>query len=236
MAQPPGYEHSQFFDHVCRLHKAIYGLKQVPRPWYSRLYEKLVSFGFLNSKSDSSLFIYNEGGVRLFVLIYVDDIIITGSHASSVESFICTLDDDFSLKDLGELNYFLGVETTKVSDGLFLSQRRYIFNLLERTKMSEAKPVSLPMSTSTSLSKFDSTTFDDPHLYRSTVGTLQYLSLTRPDISFTINKVCQFMHHPSISHWAVAKRILCYLKNTIDHGLLLRCGSTSQLSIYSDAD
>ncbi|KAF5461242.1 hypothetical protein F2P56_021055 [Juglans regia] len=97
--------------------------------------------------------------------------------------------------------------------------------------MSEAKPVSSPMSTSTSLSKFDNTAFDDPHLYRSTVGALQYLSLMRPDISFAVNKVCQYMPHPSISHWATVKQILRYLQNTIDHGLLLHHGSTFQLSL-----
>jgi hypothetical protein len=123
----------------------------------------------------------------------VDDIIVTGPNSSSINSLISQLQQDFAVKDLGPLNFFLGVEAIQADQGLYLSQRRYIHDLLRKTNMHEAKPISSPMASSTSLSQFQGTPLSDPSSYRSTVGSLQYLSLTRPDIAFAINKVCQFM-------------------------------------------
>lgn len=142
----------------------------------------------------------------------------------------------FAIKDLGKLNYFLGVEVTPLKTGLLLSQRRYILDLLKRTNMLEAKSISFPMSSSSSLSAFDGDSMEDPLLYRSTVGSLQYLSLTRPDLAFAVNRMCQFMHKPSKLHWQAVKRILRYLKHTVSHGLLLTRLNTSTLEAFSDAD
>jgi hypothetical protein len=236
MSQPPGFVHPMYPDAVCLLKKALYGLKQAPRAWYHRFSSRLLELGFYGSKSDNSLFIYKSDSITIFALVYVDDIILTGSHTSAINELIHTLSRDFPMKDLGDLHYFLGVSVTRVTNGLHLSQSRYISDILTRTKMSTAKPISSPMAANSSLSKFSGSSFGDITLYRSTVGALQYLSLTRPDIAFAVSKVSQFMHDPRDIHWSAVKRILRYLKFTIDHGLLIRKCSSTQLFAYSDAD
>lgn len=196
MVQPPGFLHPSFPNHVCKLQKAIYGLKQAPHAWFSRLSTKLLQIGFVGSKADTSLFIYRTKTVTIYLLIYVDDIIITASDPAAITELLKLLSVDFAVKELGELHYFLGVEVNKVEAGLLLSQERYILDLLKKTKMHEAKPISSPMASSSSLSAFSGDPMEDPTLYRSTVGSLQYLSLTRPDLGFAVNRVCQFMHRP----------------------------------------
>jgi hypothetical protein len=151
------------------------------------------------------LFLYKAHGITIFVLIYVDDIIITSSHSGAISQLIQDLHSSFALKDLGRLHFFLGVEATWTTDGLHLSQQRYISDILSKTNMTLTKPISSPMSTSTTLSKLDGTSISDPTLYRSTVGSLQYLSLTQPDIAFAVNKVSQFMQDPRETHWSAVK-------------------------------
>jgi hypothetical protein len=141
-----------------------------------------------------------------------------------------------ALKDLGRLNFFLGVEAAWHPDGLHLSQQRYIHDLLTKTNMLLAKPISTPLSASTTLSRFEGSTITDPTSYRSTVGSLQYLSLTRPDIAFAVNKVSQFMQDPRDSHWSAVKHILRYLKSTISHTFCIHKNSSKQLTAYSDSD
>ena len=189
MSQPPGYKHSVYPNHVCKLQRAIYGLKQAPRAWFSRLSNKLLDLGFHGSRSDSSLFIYKTTSLTMFILIYVDDIIITASKPESIDDLLLSLTHDFAVKDLGNLNFFLGIEVLSNPHGIILSQHRYIIDLLHRTKMSEAKPITTPMASTTSLSAFEGELFPDLTLYRSTIGALQYLALTRPDIAFTVNKL-----------------------------------------------
>jgi hypothetical protein len=172
----------------------------------------------------------------MYLLIYVDDIIIVSSVPTAIDELLQLLSIDFAVKDLGKLQYFLGIEVIPVKDGLLLSQQRYIRDLLSKTNMTEAKPVSSPMSSSAVLSAFTGDPMEEPSLYRSTVGSLQYLSLTRPDLAFAVNRVCQLMHHPTKLHWQAVKRILRYLKCTITHGLLLQKTSTTSLQAYSDAD
>jgi len=236
MAQPPGFQHPQYPTAVCKLRKAIYGLKQAPRAWFSRLSAWLIDLKFTSSKSDSSLFIYKAHGVTIFVLIYVDDIIITGSHSMAITQLINDLHSSFALKDLSRLNFFLGVEATWHQDGLHLSQQRYINDLLTKTNMLLAKPISTPLSASTILSRFEGSTITDPTLYRSTVGSLQYLSLTRPDIAYAVNKVSQFIQDPRESRWSAVKRILRYLKSTISYYFCIYKNSSKQLTAYSDSD
>jgi len=236
MAQPPGFQHPFYPTAVCKLHKALYGLKQAPRAWFSHLNAKLLELKFQSSKADSSLFTYKAKGIIIFVLIYIDDIIITSSNTTTISQLISALHSSFALKDLGPLHYFLGVEATWYEDGLHLSQQCYIHDILTKTNMLPVKPVSTPMSASTTLSQFDGSTITDTTLYRSTVGSLQYLSLTRPDIAFAVNKVSQFMQDPRDSHWFAVKRILCYLKSTIDHTFCIHKNSSRQLTAHSDSD
>jgi hypothetical protein len=211
-------------------------LKQAPRAWFSRLSSRLLELGFQGSRADTSLFIFGHGATTIFILIYVDDILVASPNSALIDRLISKLQGDFPIKDLGRINYFLGVEVIHAPHGLFLSQRKYILDLLQKTNMLTAKTVTSPMSSSTTLSRFDGEAFDDPSLYRSIVGSLQYLSLTRPDVSFAVNKVCQFLQRPTIPHWTTVKRILRYLKHTLFHGLYIRRNSAHQLHAFSDAD
>jgi len=221
MQQPPGYVDSAHPNYVCRLDKALYGMKQAPRAWYARLCNKLIQLGFVPSKADTSLFYYNKGGYTLFVLVYVDDIIVASSSPTAIAALLKDLQADFALKDLGDLHYFLGIEVKRVEDGLIMSQQKYASNILLRAGMSNCKPVNTPISISDQLNVNDGDKLgpDDSSKYRSLVGALQYLTLTRPDICFAVNKVCQFLHAPTMVHMSVVKRILWYLKGSWNTGL-----------------
>ncbi|KAL5557093.1 hypothetical protein UlMin_039329 [Ulmus minor] len=132
----------------------------------------------------------------LLILIYVDDIIITGSNKVEIEKLVVVLNNSFSLKDLGQLSYFLGIEVKVVNGGLQLSQRRYIEDLLQKTKMDNARPLPIPMISSLKLTSDEGDPIENATEYRSIVGALQYITITRPEISFSVNKVCQFMQSP----------------------------------------
>jgi histone deacetylase 1/2 len=233
MRQPPGHVDSSRMDYICKLDKALYGLKQAPRAWYARLSSKLQDLGFYASKADMSLFFYNKGGVTIFMLIYVDDIV-----DKAVDSLLHDLGLAFALKDLGELHYFLGIEVKKVCDGIVLSQEKYANDLLARLHMKACKSVDTTLSTSEKLSLTDGDLLssEDSTRYRSIVGALHYITLTRPDICYSVNKVCQFLHAPTTVHWTAVKRILRYLKGTILVGLRLSKSESILVSAFSDAD
>jgi histone deacetylase 1/2 len=220
--------------------QALYGLKQAPRAWYDRLTQALILFGFQPSKCDPSLFVYNHKGVTLYVLVYVDDILLTGSSSSLLHSLISKLNSQFALKQMGKPDYFLGIEVQHLSNGnMLLTQSKYIRDLLHRANMAEAKGINTPMVSSLKLSKFGTDSLPDPHEYRSIVGALQYVTLTRPEIAFCVNKVCQFLSNPLMTHWQAVKRILRYLLHTCHHGLLLQPSaavSKFSISAYSDSD
>nr|CAN61640.1 hypothetical protein VITISV_021909 [Vitis vinifera] len=235
MEQPPGYTDPQFPQHVCRLKRALYGLKQAPRAWFHRFSSFLLKHGFHSSQADSSLFFYHSSLGTVYLLLYVDDMIITGSTPSLVHTFITRLSNEFSMKDLGDLHYFLGVEVQANEKGLFLSQTKYALDLLQRASMIDAKPISTPFVVGQHLSA-EGTLFSDPTLFRSLAGALQYLTITRPDLSFSVNSIFQFMHAPTEDHFRALKRILRYVKGTAHHGLQLHKQSTRDLLGYSDAD
>jgi hypothetical protein len=174
----------------------------------------------------------------MLMLVYADDIIVVSSHNDAVQKLLQDIKQDFVLKDLGNLNYFLGIEVTQVSGGIIPSQEKYASDLLKKVGMFDCKTVNTPMSTSEKLSLHEGDTLgkNDATQYRSVVGVLQYLTLTRPDISFTIKKVCQFLHSTTTVHGAAVKRILRYFKACTKLGLKY-CKSNSMLvSANSDAD
>ncbi|XP_041009156.1 uncharacterized mitochondrial protein AtMg00810-like [Juglans microcarpa x Juglans regia] len=236
MKQPLGFVNTDFPLHVCKLNKSIYSLKQAPRAWFAKLSDGLLTLGFRCSSADSSLFIFRIGSDCIYLLIYVDDILVTGSSSLLISQFIASLSKYFPVKDLGLLHYFLGIEVHRTSSGLFLSQTKYITDLLKRTNMHNCKAVSTPMSSSEKLTVLDGCTYEDPQWYRSVVGSLQYLAFTRLDISFAVNRVCQFMHNPRLPHWSAVKRILRYLNNTRQLGLSFSSSSSIKLTAFSDAD
>jgi hypothetical protein len=228
MKQPPGFVSSQFSSYYCKLDKALYGLKQASRVWYSRLSDKLQSLGFSPSKTDISLFHYKKGLITMFLLVYVDDIIIASSSSDATAA----------LKDLGHLHYFLGIEVTRSADSLFLSQQKYTTDLLQRAGMMRCKPAPTPLSSSTKIATHDGVHLsrEDGTKYRSIVGALQYLTLTRSDISFSVNKVCQYLQAPTSVHWTAVKRILRFLKHTISFAFVIRRSSSTMASVFFYAD
>ncbi|KAA8528866.1 hypothetical protein F0562_036221 [Nyssa sinensis] len=211
MVQPPGFKDPFQPHHVCQLRKAIYGLKQAPRAWYTALKTTILQLGFHNSQADPSLFIYTKGSILCYFLVYVDDLLLTGNDSSFVASIIQQL-------------------------GLFLSQHKYVRDLLSTTSMSGAKDVSTPLSTSQSLHLFDGTPPINSSKFCRVIDRLQYLSLTHPDISFTVNKLSQFMHKPTTTHSTTTKRLLRYLKQTIFHGIQITKAGSLVSTTYSDSD
>jgi hypothetical protein len=218
------------------LRKSLYGLKQAPRTWFHRFTTLISSIGFLASKSDSSLFILKHGSSLAYLLLYVDDIILTANTTTLLHSVINSLNREFSMSDLGDIHHFLGINVHRTRAGLFLSQQQYALEILERANMLNCNPIPTPIDTKSKISAHDGSRVSDPTLYRSLVGALQYLTLTRPDISYAVQQVCLFMHDPRESHLQLVKRILRYVKGTSHFGLQLHRSSTHELVAYSDAD
>jgi hypothetical protein len=194
MEQPLGFIDPTHSDYVCRLHKSIYGLKQAPRAWFTRLSTALLELGFLGSQVDHSLFTYHVGTTHIFLLIYVDDIIVTSNYARSLDWLVDKLQANFAMKDLGPLHYFLGIQAIRTTNGLHLRQSKYAMDLLDRTHMDAAKPYGAPCLAGSKMSRFDGELLSDPTDYRHVVGALQYATLTRPDLAYSVNQLCQHMH------------------------------------------
>ncbi|KAJ9552360.1 hypothetical protein OSB04_016405 [Centaurea solstitialis] len=235
MEQPPGFVDSQYPNHVCRLKKALYGLKQAPRAWFQRLSSFLTQLGFTCSRADTSLFVFRRNSCILYLLVYVDDIILTGNNNDFIAQFVSRLHKEFAIKDLGKLSYFLGLEASYTNDGLFLTQAKYAHDILSRAGLLDTKPVSTPLTTSSQLVSHGDA-FSDPTLYRSLVGALQYLTITRPDLSYAVNQVSQFFHAPTVNHFQAVKRILRYVKGTLSFGLTFKRSPNISVVAYSDAD
>ncbi|KAK1695760.1 hypothetical protein QYE76_012457 [Lolium multiflorum] len=219
--QPPGFVDASRPEHVCRLHKSLYGLKQAPRAWYQRFAAYIATMGFVASVTDTSLFVLRSGHDTAYLLLYVDDIIITASTTALLQRLLSMLHSEFSMKDLGDLHYFLGIAVTRSSSGLFLSQKQYATDVLQRAGMAECHPSTTPVDTQAKLSASDGDPLPDGTEYRSLAGALQYLTLTRPDISYAIQQICLHMHAPRTSHMALVKRVLRYVRGTMDFGLHL---------------
>jgi len=191
--------------------------------------------GFIEAKSDTSLFVYRHGADAIYLLLYVDDIVLTASSPAILQRTIQALQQEFSMKDLGELHHFLGMHVQRCGSGLLLSQRQYMLDTLDRAGMVECKPCSTPVDTNPKLAA-DGPPVQDASDFRSLAGALQYLTFTRPDIAYAVQQVCLHMHDPREPHLAALKRILRYIQGTLHLGLLLRPPSQGELTVYSDAD
>ena len=236
MHQPLGFRDPQHPDYVCRLRKSLYGLKQAPRAWYQRFADYVSTIGFRHSTSDHSLFIYQRGSDMAYILLYVDDIILISSSHDLRKSIMALLASEFAMKDLGPLSYFLGIAVTRHAGGLFLSQSTYASDIIARAGMASCKPSATPVDTKQKLSTSAGTPYDDPTLYRSLAGALQYLTFTRPDISYAVQQVCLHMHAPCTYHMLALKRILRYVQGTLQFGLHLYPSPVEKLISYTDAD
>ncbi|RVW61630.1 Retrovirus-related Pol polyprotein from transposon RE1 [Vitis vinifera] len=176
---------------VCRLRRSLYGLKQSPRAWFSRFSSVVQEFGMLRSTADHSVFYHhNSLGQCIYLVVYVDDIVITGSDQDGIQKTKATSFTHFQTKDLGKLKYFLGIEIAQSSSGVVLSQRKYALDILEETGMLDCKPVDTPMDPNVKLVPGQGEPLGDPGRYRRLVGKLNYLTITRPDISFPAKVYC----------------------------------------------
>ncbi|XP_024172100.1 uncharacterized mitochondrial protein AtMg00810-like [Rosa chinensis] len=237
MTQPPGFIDPSQPSYVCKLNKALYGLKQAPRAWFHRMTSFLLSVGFVQSLADSSLFIFRHGVHTIYFLLYVDDIVVTGCDNQLLQGFIAGLGRGFDIKDLGPLHYFLGLQVSSHNNGLHISQLKYAHDLLVKHDMLLSQPVSTPMFAKANLTATEGESLANPTTFREIVGSLQYLTITRPDIAFAVNSISQFMSQPHAPHLIAAKRILRYIKGTLDHGLsFIPQRQPVHLSAYSDAD
>jgi hypothetical protein len=214
----------------------LYELKQAPRVWYSRFATYLTTLGFIEAKSDTSLFIFRLSSDTVYLLLYVDDIILTTSGTELLRRTTSVLQRKFTMKDLGPLHHFLGITVERRPDGLFLHQRTYTLDILKRAVMADCKPCTTPVDLQAKLAGDSGAPVEDASLFRSITVALQYLTFTRPDITYVVQQICLHMHDPRKPHLTVMKRILRYLQGTPDYGLLLRRLSSFDLVIYTDTD
>lgn len=190
----------------------------------------------MSSKSDTSLFVFRRNQEYAYLLLYVDDIVLTASSFSLQIEIITALKHEFDMTNLGPLSYFLGISVKRTTTSMFLSQAKYTEEIIKRANMETCKPVTTPVETKSKLSETAGEPVDDPALYRSLVGALQYLTFTRPDIAYAVQQICLFMHAPRVPHFNALKRIIRYLKGTLNLGLHLYPTAPSQLIAYTDAD
>ena len=218
------------------LKKALYGLKQAPRAWYSRINDHLMSIGFVKSLSESTLYVKHTGNNILIVSLYVDDLLVTGDDTRLVEQFKQEMMQAFEMTDLGLMTYFLGIEIKQSDNEVFISQKKYAKEILRKFQMEECKAVSTPMNQKEKLSKEDGDDKVDEGYYRSMIGCLMYLTATRPDILFAISLLSRFMHCASETHLVAARRILRYVKGTVDYGVKYESCQNFKLCGFSDSD
>uniref|UniRef100_A0A2N9J1M4 Integrase catalytic domain-containing protein n=1 Tax=Fagus sylvatica TaxID=28930 RepID=A0A2N9J1M4_FAGSY len=234
---PPGFSTSSESGKVCRLRKSLYGLKQSPRAWFGRFTHSMRKYGYHQSQSDHTLFLKhsNEGKVTALI-VYVDDIVVTGNDIMEMGKLKTYLAKEFEIKDLGTLRYFLGIEVARSKEGIFVSQRKYVLDLLVETGMLACKPIDTPIEQNHRLGEDIDDTPVDRERYQKLVGKLIYLSHTRPDIAFAVSVVSQFMHAPCEKHMEAVYRILRYLKSAPGKGLMLYKNGHLEVEGYTDAD
>ncbi|CAL1375374.1 unnamed protein product [Linum trigynum] len=235
MERPPGYTRGDD-TMVCRLRRSLYGLKQAPRAWFEKFHATILHAGLVQSENDPSLFLRSTSRGITALLIYVDDMVVTGDDSVGIEELLLVLRSAFNLKELGDLSYFLGLEIHRSTAGIHVGQRKYIVDLLEEAQMDDCLPCNTPMEQNLKLRQLEGDLLSDGSLYRSIVGSLIYLTHTRPDISYPVQIVSQFMSAPRKPHWLAVQRILRYLRGTQEVGLLFPTGGASILEAYSDAD
>ncbi|OMO98301.1 Reverse transcriptase, RNA-dependent DNA polymerase [Corchorus capsularis] len=235
MSLPPGAT-SKGENSVCKLHKSLHGLKQASRQWFAKFSTALLTYGFVQSRSDYSLFIKSSKTDFFAILVYVDDIVITGNNSKLIDSVKNALQRQFSIKDLGSLKYFLGLEVAHSKQGIYLSQRKYTLELLSETGLAGARPLYVPMEQNIKLYAHEGELVKDPSPYRRLIGKLIYLSITIPDIMYFVHVLSQFMNQPRHPHFDAALRLVRYLKSSPGQGILLSSLSDFKLRAFSDSD
>lgn len=235
MKLPPGFKSSSP-NQVCKLRKSLYGLRQAPRCWFAKLSTALKNFGFKQNYSDYSLFTLQRGSSIVYVLVYVDDLIIGGNDSDLISKFKDYLNRTFHMKDLGVLKYFLGIEVSRNKDGIYLSQQKYALDIINECGLLGCKPIDTPMEQNHTLARDKGEFFSEPSKYRRLIGRLVYLTVTKPDLSYAVHTLAQFLQAPRLKHWHAALRVVRYLKNAPGQGIFLSATNDLTLSAYCDSD
>ncbi|KAH9717292.1 retrovirus-related pol polyprotein from transposon RE1 [Citrus sinensis] len=234
---PHGIESSHIKSKVCKLLKSLYGLKQSPRAWFGRFAKFVTKCGYKQCQSNHTLFVKFSTKKKIAVLIvYVDDIILTGDFEEELQFLKHRLAQEFDIKDLGNLKYFIGMEIARSREGIAVTQRKYVLDLLMETGMLGCKPADTPMDSSKTFGTESDSVLVDRGRYQRLVGRLIYLSHTRPDIGFAVSSVSQFMNNPREEQMEAVYRILRYLKLTPGKGLMFRKNNKREIDVYTDAD
>ena len=236
VSQPPGFKDPKNPDKVYKVVKALYGLHQAPRAWYETLANYLLSNGFRRGKIDSRLFIQNKKQDILLVQIYVDDIIFGSTNKEMCLSFEQLMKDKFQMSSMGELTFFLGLQVKQKTDGIFISQDKNTNEMLKKFNFNDLKPANTPVDMQKTLNNDGEGEDVDVHLYRSMIGTLMYLTASRPDIMYAVCVCARFQVTPKASHLHAVKRIFRYLKAKPHLGLWYLRESPFELVAYTDSD
>lgn len=221
---------------VCKLKRSLYGLKQASREWNLEFCRKLFDIGFVQSHSDHFLFTCETGDSFVCLLVYVDDVLVTSPLITIINEVKAYLHSTFTIKDLGEAKYFLGIEIARSEEGIVLSQRKYVLDLVQRADLQGCRAVSTPLPPGLVLGQGSELMMEAPDFYRQLVGQLLYLSLTCPDISYATQQLSQFVAQPTSVHWNATLHVLKYLKGCPSLGVFISSQSNLQLTAYCDAD
>ncbi|KAK6117908.1 hypothetical protein DH2020_048345 [Rehmannia glutinosa] len=235
MHPPEGYKKASP-GQLCHLKRSLYGLKQPSRQWNTELCLKLLAYGFTQSVHDHCLFFLHSGHSFLILVVYVDDVLISGSDEGGIAAVKSYLDRLFTIKDLGYAKYFLGIELARGDKGLFLNQRKYVLDIVQDAGMLDCKPASTPLPPGLKLVAQQGDPLPTPDKYRRLIGRLLYLNMTRPDLTYVVQQLSQFVNSPHSSHWDADVHAIRYLKGNPSKGLFYPASSSSCLEAYSDAD
>ena len=212
-------------------------MKQAPRAWYFKLYTCLISLGFIKSNYEQSLYLKRSDGDTLIVGVYVDDLIVTGSSSNVIETFTTEMTQEFDMSNLGSLSSYLGIEVKQGKNFIFLSQTAYAQKVLQHAKLGECNVAISPLETRAQFTNEEGRSTVNSTVYRSLIGSLRYLTHTRPDLLFLVGIHSLFMENPTQEHYNGVKRVLRNVKGTEDYGLLYKKGDLKgDLIRYSDSD
>jgi hypothetical protein len=236
VAQPPGFIDFENPNHVYKLKKALYGLKQAPKAWYDRLKTFLVDHKYTMGLVDNTLFTKKKDSHIIIVQIYVDDIIFGSTCQELCVDFSKIMHDEFEMSMMGELNIFLGLQIKQLEDGIFFNQSKYINDMLKKFGLEDSKPIKTPMSMETKLTKDEESESVDSTKYRGMIGSLLYLTASRPDIMFSVCLCARFQEDPKTTHLEAVKRIFRYIKGTTHLGLWYPKGTGIDTIMYADSD
>jgi hypothetical protein len=246
MVQPEGFVEPGKEHLVCHLKKSLYGLKQRPHQWYQKLHETFLDLGFKRCPSDNSIWVWAKDSVKVIIPVYVDDLTLACNNLAALTALKAQLQSKFAMRDLGELNYILGLEVhrNRPNRKIWLSQHKHTLDILQRFHHEHCRPVITPLDPGITLSKAidmpqEEKDFMQSVPYLSAVGSLMYLAIgTRPDIAYAVSLLSRFNACPGKVHWNAVQHVFRYLKGTLDFRLELGASPSGgvTLSVFSDSD